>query len=89
MARERDYAHTLVAAAARDLDLVVDHDAAANTYMTLPGRDRGAPAVIIGLASRFRPKWRKLRWRGGRYCRTGGLGGAEIVGCRADLAISL
>ena len=43
-----DYAHTLVAAAARDLDLIVDHDAAANTYMTLPGRDRGAAAVIIG-----------------------------------------
>ncbi len=43
-----NYAHKLVATVAQDLDLIVEHDAAANTYMTLPGDDRGAPSIIIG-----------------------------------------
>jgi beta-ureidopropionase / N-carbamoyl-L-amino-acid hydrolase len=43
-----DFAHQLVSNCARDLDLEVVTDAAANSYMTLPGRDRTAPRVLIG-----------------------------------------
>ncbi len=41
-------AHASVAAIARDLGLEISGDAAANLYMTLPGRDRSAPRVIVG-----------------------------------------
>jgi N-carbamoyl-L-amino-acid hydrolase len=41
-------AHATMAAAARGLGLELGHDAAANLYMTRPGRDRGAPRVVIG-----------------------------------------
>jgi beta-ureidopropionase / N-carbamoyl-L-amino-acid hydrolase len=43
-----NFAHRLVSAKAAGLDLLIEHDAAANTYMTMPGRDRRAPRVIIG-----------------------------------------
>lgn len=42
------YAHNLVAETARSLGLDVTIDAAANTYMTLPGRDRAAPRIVMG-----------------------------------------
>ncbi len=41
-------AHASVAEVARGLGLEISSDAAANLYMTLPGRDRSAPQVIIG-----------------------------------------
>lgn len=41
-------AHDLVAAEARDLGLEVAIDAAGNLYATLPGRDRTAPAFVVG-----------------------------------------
>ena len=41
-------AHSLVADRARVLDLEVTTDYAGNLYMTLPGRDRRAPVVVIG-----------------------------------------
>jgi N-carbamoyl-L-amino-acid hydrolase len=41
-------AHATVTEAARALGLEVSGDAAANLYMTLPGRDRAAPAIIVG-----------------------------------------
>ncbi len=41
-------AHRLVAERARAIDLEVTTDYAGNLYMTLPGRDRAAPAVMIG-----------------------------------------
>jgi N-carbamoyl-L-amino-acid hydrolase len=42
------YAHGLMAETARGLGFEVATDAAANTYMTLPGRDRGAPRIVMG-----------------------------------------
>jgi beta-ureidopropionase / N-carbamoyl-L-amino-acid hydrolase len=42
------YAHGLVAETARRLGLEVTRDAAANTYMTLPGRDRTSPRIVMG-----------------------------------------
>jgi len=42
------FAHDLIAATGRDLGLEVGHDAALNTYVTLPGRDPAAPAVVMG-----------------------------------------
>ncbi len=42
------FAHRLLAKTAHDLGFAVDHDAAANTYMTLPGRDAKRPRVIVG-----------------------------------------
>jgi beta-ureidopropionase / N-carbamoyl-L-amino-acid hydrolase len=42
------FAHDLVIRHAKDLQLEIAHDAASNTYMTFPGRDRGAPSVIVG-----------------------------------------
>jgi N-carbamoyl-L-amino-acid hydrolase len=41
-------AHATVAAAARSLGLEISGDAAANLYMTLPGRDRTANSIIVG-----------------------------------------
>jgi N-carbamoyl-L-amino-acid hydrolase len=43
-----NFAHRLVEKTARELGLEIEHDAAANTYMTLPGRDRSLPRVIVG-----------------------------------------
>jgi N-carbamoyl-L-amino-acid hydrolase len=43
-----NFAHRLVSERAFELGLTVEHDAAANTYMTMVGRDRNAPRVIIG-----------------------------------------
>jgi N-carbamoyl-L-amino-acid hydrolase len=45
---EENYAHDLCAEVARGFGLEVTRDAAANTYMTLPGRDRTAPPVLMG-----------------------------------------
>jgi len=42
------YAHRLLGETARSLGLEVRTDAAANTYMTLPGRDRSAPPIVMG-----------------------------------------
>jgi beta-ureidopropionase / N-carbamoyl-L-amino-acid hydrolase len=41
-------AHATVTKAARALGLEISHDDAANLYMTLPGRDRTAPVLVIG-----------------------------------------
>ena len=41
-------AHARMQAAAETLGLAIEHDAAANLYMTQPGRDRAAPRVMIG-----------------------------------------
>jgi len=41
-------AHTTVTKAAEALGLEIGHDDAANLYMTLPGRDRSAPVLVIG-----------------------------------------
>ena len=41
-------AHASVTAIARKLGLEISGDAAANLYMTLPGRDRSAPRLVIG-----------------------------------------
>ena len=41
-------AHATISQAARALDLEISHDDAANLYLTLPGRDRAAPALVIG-----------------------------------------
>jgi N-carbamoyl-L-amino-acid hydrolase len=41
-------AHATVTKAAEALGLEIGHDAAANLFMTLPGRDRSAPIMVIG-----------------------------------------
>ena len=41
-------AHQLMAETAHELGLEVSTDAAMNTYMTLPGRDRSAPIRMVG-----------------------------------------
>ncbi len=41
-------AQATVAATARSLDLELSGDAAANLYMTLPGRDRSAKSIVVG-----------------------------------------
>ncbi len=41
-------AHETVTALAQQLGLRVEHDAAANLYMTLPGRDQNAKRVVVG-----------------------------------------
>jgi beta-ureidopropionase / N-carbamoyl-L-amino-acid hydrolase len=45
---DETFAHGVMSARARDLGLEIRTDAAANTYMTLPGRDRTLPPVITG-----------------------------------------
>jgi beta-ureidopropionase / N-carbamoyl-L-amino-acid hydrolase len=41
-------AHATVTEAAQQLGLRIEHDAAANLYMTLPGRDPSAKRVVVG-----------------------------------------
>jgi N-carbamoyl-L-amino-acid hydrolase len=41
-------AHATVTKAAQALGLEISYDDAANLYMTLPGRDRAAPVLVIG-----------------------------------------
>jgi beta-ureidopropionase / N-carbamoyl-L-amino-acid hydrolase len=41
-------AHDIMRAAAKDLGLAVSVDAIGNLFMTLPGRDRSAPRIIMG-----------------------------------------
>jgi N-carbamoyl-L-amino-acid hydrolase len=41
-------AHATVTKVAQTLGLEIGHDDAANLYMTLPGRDRSAPVLVIG-----------------------------------------
>jgi N-carbamoyl-L-amino-acid hydrolase len=38
----------MLAAAGRDLGLEVEHDPAGNVYLTLPGRNRNVPGVLMG-----------------------------------------
>ncbi len=45
---EETEAHALVMRSADDLGLSIRQDAAANTYMTLPGRNRTLPPILIG-----------------------------------------
>jgi len=45
---EEQAAHDLLRGAAKDLGLETTTDAAGNTYLTLPGRDRAAPRTLIG-----------------------------------------
>lgn len=45
---EENYAHDLIAEEGRRAGLEVSRDAAANTYLTLPGKDRQAPPVLMG-----------------------------------------
>lgn len=42
------FAHDYLAGQAQSMDLRVERDAALNTYMTLPGRNPGAPAILFG-----------------------------------------
>jgi len=43
-----EIAHAMVRAWAQSLDLEIANDFAGNLYMTLPGRDRSRPAVMMG-----------------------------------------
>ena len=43
-----NFAHAQIAQWAHALTLEVEHDAAGNQYVTLPGRDRSQPKVIMG-----------------------------------------
>src|SRR6185437_7856172 len=42
------YAHDLMKTCAEALELEIQSDSAANTYMTLPGSDRSLPPIITG-----------------------------------------
>ena len=63
-------AHDIMRSAALSLGLEVTVDAIGNLFMTLPGRDRQRPRIIIGSHLDSLPAKRELRWcrRGG--CRT-------------------
>lgn len=43
-----DFGHRLLGEHGRERGLDVSHDFAANTYVTLPGRDSAAPRILIG-----------------------------------------
>src|SRR5258708_18729297 len=70
-------AHDILRHAARDCGLEVHVDAAGNSYATLPGRDRGAPAILMGSHLDSVPQ-------GGNYDGAAGVvaGMAVLAGCR-------
>ncbi|UZF93382.1 Zn-dependent hydrolase [Bosea sp. NBC_00550] len=43
-----DFGHRLLAEHGKDRGLVVSHDFAANSYVTLPGRDAASPRILMG-----------------------------------------
>src|SRR5262249_19212220 len=43
-----NFAHGLAAETARGLGLEIEKDSALNLYMTLPGRDRSLPRILVG-----------------------------------------
>jgi N-carbamoyl-L-amino-acid hydrolase len=45
---DETFAHEIMSACAAELGLEIHKDSAANTYMTLPGRDRTLPVILIG-----------------------------------------
>ncbi|MBI1777117.1 MAG: hydantoinase/carbamoylase family amidase [Proteobacteria bacterium] len=70
-------AHELMRATGRSLGLEVNVDAAGNSYMTLPGRDRALPALLMGSHLDSVPQ-------GGNYDGAAGViaGLALLAGCR-------
>lgn len=72
----------MMAGAGRDLGLEVDHDPAGNIYLTLPGRDRGAPCVLTGSHFDTVP-------RGGNYDgAAGAVTGLAVLAAFKDLGIT-
>ena len=43
-----DFGHRLLTELGQARGLAVSHDSAANTYVTLPGREKGAPHILMG-----------------------------------------
>ena len=80
---ERDrLAQALVADAARSAGLALDHDPAGNLYMTLPGKDRSAPAVLTGSHLDTVP-------RGGNYDGAAGIAaGLTALAALKDLGVT-
>ena len=75
-------AHASVSRAAEALGLEIAHDDAANLYMTLPGRDRGAPVLVIGSHLDSVP-------HGGNFDGAAGvLAGLAVVGALRALGIT-
>jgi beta-ureidopropionase / N-carbamoyl-L-amino-acid hydrolase len=75
-------AHATVTRAAEALGLEIDHDDAANLYMTLPGRDRAAPVLVIGSHLDSVP-------HGGNFDGAAGvLAGLATVGALLDMGLT-
>ena len=72
----------MIAAAARELGLEVEHDFAGNVYATLPGADRSAPAVLSGSHLDSVPK-------GGNYDgAAGAVAALTVLAALVDLGIT-
>lgn len=72
----------MIAAAAQDLGLEVEHDFAGNVYATLPGADRSAPAVLSGSHLDSVPK-------GGNYDgAAGAVAALTVLAALVDLGIT-
>lgn len=72
----------MMAGAGRDLGLEVDRDPAGNVYLTLPGRDRGAPSVLTGSHFDTVP-------RGGNYDgAAGAVTGLAMLAAFKDLGVT-
>ena len=75
-------AHMTVRQAAEALELEISHDDAANLYMTLPGRDRQLPSVVIGSHLDSVP-------HGGNYDGAAGvLAGLAVVGALREMRLT-
>lgn len=75
-------AHATVTQYARAMGLEIAGDAAANLYMTLPGRDRSAPVLVIGSHLDSVP-------HGGNYDGAAGvLAGLAVVGALQSLGLT-
>jgi N-carbamoyl-L-amino-acid hydrolase len=74
--------HATVTRFAESMGLEIGHDAAANLYMTLPGRDRSAPVLVIGSHLDSVP-------HGGNYDGAAGvLAGLAVVGALKALGVT-
>jgi N-carbamoyl-L-amino-acid hydrolase len=72
----------MIAAAAQELGLEVEHDFAGNVYATLPGADRSAPAVLSGSHLDSVPK-------GGNYDgAAGAVAALTVLAALVDLGIT-
>lgn len=82
-------AHATVARTAEAMRLEIDRDPAANLYMTLPGRDRSLPRLVIGSHLDSVPHGGNFDGAAGVLAGLGAIGALQALGITPDRDITV